>query len=640
MLAKQFKDTSRIYFGFYLVFTIITFLTFFLFVHFKNQSLQRSIKSANLKNNVAIIVKNSSKIKRKNLDQASFVENLNSLKESNHLILDIQEVLGSDDNHDKRVELYSFFQKSPLPINNIDEVWNNYVKKNKDFLGYVKTNNWKTLTSISKRMVARTPRNFDWNRVPSNFINDNEKDYQGILKIVDKSTLSQSEKESVKKRVERLKESTSSVQRSFSKIIPYKDKYSEYLKFTDKWVQRWNKVTLGKKSVKGNIIGFKDLLTLLFIMFLSIIMFYFIAKKIGEYLELKTEKNNLAILNKLIVKDDISFSKDSSFEYKSSVKSLREYIKRKTNFGNILQKTLPYPAILVTEDFTVKWCNELFNETFDLVCDNPDKLWNSFKERIENDLDFIEQSFETLVAGVSKVDINGERLRSYQAYSSPIEISGKKYLMIFFNSLNEVNESISLHSNSLINSLEKILEDLEDGKIDANELSNEFSVNEVKVIYEKLLDFVSYKHNKSKHLEKNINNLGFDLKNSQNLLKKIEELNEESIGVYKDISGQFSSLQEALVKSMSLNENLFQRNSESNKLFNELRVDALDENSDFYFKVSNFLESSITVNEEYSEHEEQVIDLLQGIVGSTKLIGSHLTSVSNSVKSSLQDNAH
>ncbi len=640
MLAKQFKDTSRIYFGFYLVFTIITFLTFFLFVHFKNQSLQRSIKSANLKNNVAVIVKNSSKIKRKNLDQASFVENLNSLKESNHLILDVQEVLGEDENHDKRVELYSFFQKTPLPINNINQVWEGYVNKNKDFLKYVKSNNWKTLTSISKRMVARTPQKFDWNRIPTRFINDNEKDYQGILKIVDKSTLNKSEKNSVKEQIERLKESTSSVQRSLAQITPYKGKYSEYLNFTDKWVQRWNKVTLGKKNVQGSIIGFKDLLTLLFIMFLSIIMFYFIARKIGDYLELKTEKNNLSILNKLIIKDDISFAKDSSFEYKSSVKSMREYIKRKTNFGNILQKTLPYPAILVTEDFTVKWCNELFNETFDLVCDNPEKLWNMFKDKIENDLDFIEQSFDTLVAGVSKVDISGQTLRSYQAYSSPIEIGGKKYLMIFFNSLNEINESITLHSNSLISSLERILEDLEDGKIDANELSNEFSVNEVKVIYEKLLDFVSYKHNKSKHLEKNIDNLGDDLKSSHNLLKKIEELNQESIGVYKDISGQFSNLQEALVKSMSLNETLFQRNSESNELFNQLRTEVLEDNSALYLKVSSFLESSISANEQYSDHEQEIIDLLQNIVGSTKLIGAHLTSVSQSVKSTLNDTTH
>jgi len=640
MLAKQFKDTSRIYFGFYLVFTIITFLTFFLFVHFKNQSLQRSIKSANLKNNVAVIVKNTSQIKRKNLDESSFVENLNSLKESNNLILDVQEVLGADDNHDKRVELNSFFQKSPLPINNMNQTWDSYVRKKKDFLNYVKSNNWKTLTSISKRMVARTPKKFDWNRIPVISINDNEKDYQGILKITEKSLLSKNEKRSVNAAVQGLIESTKSVQRSLNKIIPYKEKYSEYLKFTDKWVQRWNKVTLGKKVVKSNIIGFKDLLTLLFVMFLSIVMFYFIAKKIGEYLELKTEKNNLSILNKLIIKDDISFSNDSSFEYKSSVKSLREYIKRKTNFGNILQKTLPYPAILVTEDFTVKWCNEMFNETFDLVCDNPDKLWAMFKEKIDNDLDFIEESFSTLVGGVSRIDLNGETQRTYQAYSSPIEMGGKKYLMIFFNSLNEVNESISLHSNSLISSLEKILENLEDGKLDASELSNEFSVNEVKVIYEKLLDFVSYKHNKSKHLEKNINNLDSNLKSSQNILRKIEELNEESIGVYKDISTQFSDLQEALVKSMSLNETLFQRNSESNKLFNELRIDVLEENSEFYFKVSNFLESSISTNEQYSEHEEEVIDLLQTIVGSTKMIGSHLASVSTSVKNSLQENTH
>ncbi len=629
MFGDKFKDSFKIYWFLHVIFVAIVVFAFFLLIHFKNQSLERAVKMSNLHKDVKTVVETSQLLKRKNVSNEELNNNLDHLISINKEVLGMQSLLGEDELHEKRAELFESFSDNQRPEFDLSKSWFDYVEANKSFLKFVQANYWKTLTGISKRIVARTDSRFDWNRFPFDVIKNNSKDYQQVLDVTKASALKEESKVEIENNIKELSKRLEIVKNELIKSRPYRENYNEFMRLTEKWVQRWNKSSQRVLTPRFDFMSVKDFLTLAFVILLSLILFYVLGKKVFLYNKGLAEQESIDQFNRLILKDDIKFIEGGSFEYQNTIKSLREYLKKKLSFSRIFQKSVPFPALLLDEKMNLKWKNEHFDEFLNIDDNNIlKKLDDSFAQNISS---MIQNTFESNLPSIYKV--KNKKDQSFQIYITPVESYSVRFVMISFTSLGEVEGSISIHASSLLESLDHILENLEDESFNPEDLSNEFSKKEVNLLYEKLLDFVSYRNNKSLHLQKNVSSLNSDVEVMKEALEKINNLNSESLDIYSGLSSKFLELKNTLTDSVEMNETLYLHQLQGSQLIEELGE--LISSPSHLENVNLYLEKSLEVQKKFAEYEEEVIILLKSIVDSTKQIGGHLSVVSENIQEGL-----
>ncbi len=630
-MSSKYSNSFKFYFLLHAVFVFIIIFSFFLLIHFKNQSLQRSVSLSNLHENVKEIVDQSKLLHRKNISTEELKENINNLLDINKEALEIQSLLGSDELHQKREEIFNSFKANPYPEKDLSKEWEDYAINNDNFLKFVRTNYWKTLTGITKRVVARTSLNFDWNRFPFDVVKNNTKDYEQIISVTNESGLKADDKNQIISYVTSLIGQLDSLRTNLVNSRDFRENHNEFIAVTDKWVQRWHKSSQRVVTPEFKFVTFKDALTLFFVVLVSLFLFYLLGKKIFLYYQGLSESEKVANFRDLILHDNINFINDGSFEFQNSMKSLREHLKKKFSFSKIFQSSVPFPALLVDEKMKYKWHNNFFGE---LV------KFNSSSENVVSEInDFFVQNLEKMISdtldrnepAIYKITTKEEK--SFQIYITPVESYNSSFVMLCLTSLDVVENSISTQATSLLESLDYILENIDNEDFDINELSNDFSKKEVALLYEKVLDFVSYRNNKSVMLEKNVNTMTSDLDQMKETLEKINSINLESLEVYQGMSSKFIDLKNALTESVEMNETLYLHQLTGSQLLEELS--SLVSSPSHSENISLFLEKSLDIQKKFAEYEEEVIDHLKEIVDSTKLIASHLNSVSHNVQDCL-----
>jgi len=346
---------------------------------------------------------------------------------------------------------------------------------------FMRENNWKTLTRISGRLLARTfpekRRALNLKKIPTLLANI-RKETNKMLGVTKASKLKPEFKEVIYSRVNKLKTETRMLeqyikkQRSLNKsITALKGNFKNWMK------------NLGI-GISFKKIQYESRIKYLFVSLTVMVIFLFLAWVIGLWINsIRVKKENTYLENYLLnfVKEKLIYQKVGVLEHFSSdfneeLKKVQIYLEKRINLGLIFQETLPFPALLLDSNLLLVWSNNLFFKEWGIEGDHKNITWDflqSFTNLGENDP--VLMAVNKNIAGIYQIQIKSKGKSEsipYEMYVNPNGEGENKHIMIFFYPLRSLQETLAQQTKSIVGPINRSLEALSSNRFNGKLLSS------------------------------------------------------------------------------------------------------------------------------------------------------------------------
>ncbi len=536
---RSFKILAALF-----LFVTVSAIGFQTYLYFKNYQIHnfQDVKSEII-SDAEKIGKRIKKIGAQKFDLFKVSERFTSFKELDEKISYISKTLNFKNDFSNKANLKSLSSElSEVNLNN-ENIWNNYVESFLSYNNFVKKNNWSTLTRISNRINIRSPRKYTFEKDINYLLGINLKDLSLAQDVTKKSSLSNQEKKEILDRTDNLIILTNLLIEENAKASKVRNFYLLTLKNLEDWSVFWSKKGqqyLSAPNYAGKVSGQFFLVSV----FALVVMFsfcIFVMRKVFIGFNEKSQREIIYALDKIIVKDDLSFISPKEEEFKNAIQTLNNYVKRRISLGQIFQETIPFPSILLDENLNFKWFNQSFIEQLNfseesLVSDNMN--WDKIKESfLLEDHDPVLEAIEGNVAGIFQVKSVSDK--SFQMYINPIRYNDQKFVMLLLYPLLTVEETINLQVNATIEPVTKAVEalvarDLNGEK--AQGLKAEFSLTN-------RMDLWSHFEKLSKDLEEQKDTFEKEIQNFERVTIEALNNNEHTTEVLKSCKNEINQLQ-------------------------------------------------------------------------------------------------
>ena len=506
--------------------------------------------------------------KGKDLHQASFIletyESKNILQEIKTLILNENPKLAIEKTKDveadfekihSQVEVNEFEQlkislqrsktsaANMISFTKIDKVINVFNQKMDNFYGFVKKNNWKTLTRMSDRVFSLTNGHINKEGI-SKLVSQLEREFEMMTKITERSVLTSSEKSEILSRINSLKTEVTMLKKYAEERRFYFQLHGE----TQKAITNWLKAVapeLTLQKLKIEQIGRYYVMGLLGILVL-LAVFFFTGILVSRY-NLKKSQVQLESYIKNLVTELFQHGREYDLSpftlgFQDYLSDMGNYFKKRMSFGAIFQDALPLSSVLLDENLKVIWSNKNFSQNWDISEEDLGKDYMSwdYLSKLTNigPEDPVLEALKNEIAGIYQIQVKPSEKhdsRAYEMFVAPVKFQGEKKVMLFFYDLTNLEQTIKDQANGLVVPIKKSLRLSMQGKFLEDEtLENAFSIVGASDIYQQISELNEYFMGLENQLLKNIEMLNQHIDQQSDIESKAKLLSEKSFSYTKD----------------------------------------------------------------------------------------------------------
>ncbi len=416
-------------------------------------------------------------------------------------------------------------------------------RKMRKFNLFVEENSWRTLTRISRRIIARTER---LDEISFSRFRSINRSISQDMRIMKKVTQSSSLSSEIKKIILlRLKSLMTEVQMFKQYLVKYSKSLVAFKNYQLNFNSWYSSVSpeVSIRVMELEKIGKRFLLCLIgmfaILLFGSIAGFLILRRsKVRSSKELESE--TLELFQRGVVAHDPKIGLNISAEFKSSLGRLNLYVRRAMNFGDLVKSALPFPAATLDSNMKVTWANDIFCQEWGILAEDIDKdlvSWD-YLERFINleNTNPVRDALDAGVAGIYQIELQSRDSRSkipFEMYVCPdlkAEEEGSnmmKSAILFFYPLSAFEDTIAEQSRSIITPIEKAINTMLSDEFDTdfqNEIKPHFEDARIMTLFDKLVDHDANTNQQRKALIDEIDEKDGRLQDDHKQLHDIKDL--------------------------------------------------------------------------------------------------------------------
>ena len=506
------------------------------------------------------------------------------------------------------------------------------------FKKYVEGNNWRTLTRLSNRINARISGINQFTLTNVRQLRASIlKDLRSMKVITLRSVLARNDKVEVVDRLEKMIENVKGIDSHTSKLIKFDREFSKLTEDFDKWIiEVTPQLSLSKLQIEKK--GKTFVYLLMFAFFVSsalLIITVVFNNRIEKILRSSVEDESSELIQKHIVNGAPLEAKRHSAEFVKKVEKVRDYLHKRISFSNIYQDTLPFPALLLSNDLQVTWANSHLYELLDIknnINQQENMSWD-YLQKFTNlgEDDPIYEALKNDVCGIYQVQVKVLDNKSpFEMYVSPINVDGEKNIMIFLYSLSNMEQTINNQLVSLIGPVSKTLDcflnDSFEGQI-KNQLYKDFEIAEIEDLYGKFCRLSEYWLLQRKGLLEEIENIEGKLHDQFKMTHELERTVENQTVEVGQLNEKLSELKRSVVRN---SEHSVSIESKANMMDKEL-VRLIDQNNEFVTTIGKASDSVHKANDSiYS-----IVQLKGSFIESLEKINENRSKAQESINQTL-----
>lgn len=567
MLNRIKSLSPSILVGTFLVtFQIVILLTGWTNGWWKNQSVSASSE--------AVKSVNSYLEKTKEVDQIQNREaKLKAMHKTMYVALFDSKIMSADISSEKSwTEFKNNFQKSKIQNSDEKELEENIsllTNVINQFNQFTTQKNYPTLSRISLRMKMRSLTQMD-GKTLENAMYSYSKDVEFMQTTVKTSNLSQELKDECNLKIQELSNTINQVMNLSKNKLGFDDSLDNSWKYFKKFLES-AKVNVLKNSMKDG-----SSFNLLFFMILTLIVFTSLLSAWAIFEEQKSKKNArkywevkfTELLNKVFMKDGQATA-DQTFSnsFSSAVDQIHDYVRRKMNYGQMFQDTIPFPTVLLDSNLQVRWFNESLVQEWnleDFIKQRESLTWEHFAQLTNmSSTDPIIDVIKNQHAGIFKLQVKPLSIESksvpYQMYVTPYQIGSERLCLLFFYPLLSLEETIEMQTQSVIAPVKRTLLAILNENYDQdfhNESRSDYEVGSILELHDLFKNVVEKYQTISSDLLLQLSELETDNQDQTQLIQQFDSNVEQIKRLQFEMKESFQSLKNSLIASFEGIENI------------------------------------------------------------------------------------
>jgi len=460
----------------------------------------------------------------------------------------------------------------------------------------VSSNNWRTLTRISRRMQAKVSSEqikssdfFSYAKLKSLTRSLNQ-DVDRMMSVTKKSVLSSADKaliitniESMKTELEMMANYTEGLGAFQAKVSNLSDKYS-----------RWFSQIQPAISLKR--IEFERASQNILFAFLGLICFTLMASAFGFVIYGKSKKTARRQWEKSMVKTirdgliplEGNIPEGYSHDFQDEIDKYRGYIHKRMSFGTIFQEAMPFSSILLDSNLNVVWANSLFYDHWHMEVPKgtEEGLTWDFLQQFTNlgEDDPVLQAVKENLAGIYHIQIRKGDVdaRPFEMYVSPVEYAGQKRIMIIFYPLASLEQTLSDQTRSLVGPVNRSLEALMIGQYNTafkQKIEKDFVIAGIPHIHEKFIQYNQFVIQQKTGLLNEIERLENHSDEQSQTLRSLKEEVEGHKQNQREVMGSFNEVKDDIISVVELRkkiETIYHNTANASKILLQEEMDLLD----------------------------------------------------------------
>jgi hypothetical protein len=432
------------------------------------------------------------------------------------------------------------------------KVFNVFNSKLEKFNSYVSSNKWRTLTRTSNRVINLTKGHINRNQLDK-IVSTVEKDFNHMAKVTETSYLSGPEKSEVISRISNLEIETNMIKKYVAEKAFFSGVIKSYSINMKTWIKKispdlsYQKLQIEQMG-RYYIMGLFGILGLVSTIFFSSFMFGKWQRK-GAQSDLEKFVENFVTSG--LIDNQPQELNNFSKHFKNFTDHTAEYIDKRMSYGSIFQEALPLSSIMLDKNLKVTWANKQFCESWELAEDeiNKDYLSWDYLSKLTNigENDPILEALKHNIAGIYQIQVKATEdaeVSPYEMFVSPVKYNSETKIMLFFYPLMSLQETITDQARSIVNPVEKTLNQIVNGqfnKTSKEQLIKEFEIAGINPIFEKFEMMVEHFNDERDNLIDQIEMLYKKLDSYADTTDAIEKSN---FGIAESTRGQVNDLKE------------------------------------------------------------------------------------------------
>ena len=194
---------------------------------------------------------------------------------------------------------------------------------------------------------------------------------------------------------------------------------------------------------------------------------------VGKTLE-KSIRKRFELFTKKIIKDGL-FPAERKIDVKLSpsfetdFENLREYFHKRLGFGAMVQKTMPFPILLLDSNLNLLWANKLFYDKWNLDKNEIPLSWDYLAQFTDlKGSNPVSEALKGEVAGIYNIKIfagpsNKDKGEPVEMYVRSANYGKKKRVMVLFYPLGSLEATWTDKTKDIVRPVVKTLDTLEKG---------------------------------------------------------------------------------------------------------------------------------------------------------------------------------
>ncbi|MBL7664883.1 MAG: hypothetical protein JNM93_07095 [Bacteriovoracaceae bacterium] len=388
-------------------------------------------------------------------------------------------------------------------VNSADDALRVFQEKIRSFENYANLNEWRTLSRLSSRIMAKITAQSSMRNNMAEVINSVKTDITIMKKVTMSSVLHPTTKNEIVSRLDSLTHELNMLNGYSSNKSSFQSLLVSYQRSFDRWLTDVSP-ELALKKLEADRFGHYFLFSLMAIIGLCLSLLAVGSRMHRKFAseEVEALENSVIQLIEKSILEQQNISNEYSFEFKNKFDKIKRYIKKRMMFGSMFQDSLPFPSLLMDKNLKLIWANKLFCETWSIDKEeiNSETVGWDTVAKITNlgEEDPVYEAIKNGIAGVYQIQVRfSENMPSepFEMYVSPTEYAGEKRVQVYFYSLTSVQDVIASQSKSIVGPVLRTLEALMKGSFDSQfqgDIKSDYEAAQIENLYEKFLKYNDY----------------------------------------------------------------------------------------------------------------------------------------------------
>ncbi len=399
-------------------------------------------------------------------------------------------------------ELKNVLQQ-PANLPQLETLYPVLKRKASNFLDFVQSNHWRTLTRMSKRLnddlngLELKNKSYElYDQINTLALNSSR--YISVMKnVAEASTLALTDKKIIAAKLNDLSLEANLLGKYFPEVKKVQVAASLFEKNKDQWLQEIGPEIVYLKmayerNTKKLVLGFFGmLLAIMLLMGLGLVIYHVHLKATRK----QVEKIVLRCIQEGIVLPEDKLQGDFGQSFRQEMAKMRGQIHGRMSFGALFQEGVPFTAILLDSILNLLWANRLFCEHWNLD-EQQIKFgninWDTLAHQTNlGQMDPVVEGLKQQVAGIYQIQVRigtDQTTFPYEMYVSPVNYGGQNRVMLFFYPLRSLEQTLADQKKAMITPVVKTLEQFSKNAFNADyakQVEAEFSGAGIDIILEK-----------------------------------------------------------------------------------------------------------------------------------------------------------